>query len=99
MNEIEKLIKKLCPDGVPVKQLGEIANIEIGKQLNKELLSSKDDYPVYNGGIAPSGYYHEFNTFGNTIAISQGGASAGFVNFVTTPFWAGAHCFITCWRN
>lgn len=24
MNEIEKLIKKLCPDGVPVKQLGEI---------------------------------------------------------------------------
>ena len=28
------------------------------------------------------------------ITISQGGASAGYVNYITTPFWAGAHCYV-----
>ena len=51
-------------------------------------------YPVLNGGTSFSGYYDEFNTEANTITVSQGGASAGFVNYITEPFWAGAHCFI-----
>ncbi|MGB9796555.1 restriction endonuclease subunit S, partial [Fervidobacterium gondwanense] len=51
-------------------------------------------YPVMNGGISPSGYWNEYNTEANTITISQGGASAGYVNYITSPFWAGAHCYI-----
>ena len=30
----------------------------------------------------------------NKIIISQGGASAGFVNFITTKFYANAHCYV-----
>nr|DAL85797.1 MAG TPA: hypothetical protein [Caudoviricetes sp.] len=51
-------------------------------------------YPVLNGGVSPSGRYDRYNTGANTIAISQGGASAGYVNFIREKFWAGAHCFI-----
>jgi len=94
MNKIEKLIAELCPNGVEWKKLGEVAKIETGFQLNKTEMLENGLYPVYNGGINPSGYYNEFNTNENTIAISQGGASAGYVNFVKTKFWAGAHCFV-----
>ena len=94
MNKIEELIEKLCPRGVEFKELGEIAEIYTWEQLNKTGLSEVGDYLVLNGGINPSGYYHKYNTDENTIAISQGGASAGYVNFVKTKFWAGAHCFV-----
>lgn len=51
------------------------------------------NYPVFNGGINPSGFFDKYNTDENTIAISQGGASAGYVNFVKVKFWASAHCY------
>ena len=94
MNKIEKLIARLCPDGVEFKELEKIAVVSKGKQLNKELLFAQGKYPVLNGGINPSGYWDEYNFDENKIAISQGGASAGFVNFLTKKFWAGAHCYV-----
>ena len=94
MSKIEKLIAKLCPAGVEFKDLGQLATIETGEQLNRTELTEIGDYPVLNGGINPSGFYNEYNTGQNTIAVSQGGASAGYVNFVKTKFWAGAHCFV-----
>ena len=94
MNRIEKLIAELCPDGVEWKKLWEVANIDLGTQLNKTEMLTDGLYPVYNGGINPSGFYNDYNTAENSIAISQGGASAGYVNYVSTKFWAGAHCFV-----
>ena len=94
MSKIEELIKKLCPNGVEYKKLGELIIIEKGKQLNKTLLSSNGIYPVINGGIMPSGYWNKYNYTENLITISQGGASAGYVNFIDTKFWAGAHCYV-----
>lgn len=94
MNRIEKMIEKLCPDGVEFMELGELCSIETGEQLNKTNLFNKGLYPVLNGGIGYSGYYDNYNTEENTITISQGGASAGYVNFMLTKFWAGAHCFV-----
>ncbi|WP_281665397.1 restriction endonuclease subunit S, partial [Gemella morbillorum] len=41
----------------------------------------------------PSGHINIFNSVENTITVSQGGASAGFVNFLTGKFWLGAHAF------
>ena len=46
-----------------------------------------------NGGIEPSGYYNDFNTSANTISISEGGNSCGFVQFNDVPFWSGGHCY------
>ena len=31
-------------------------------------------------------------TGGNAIAISEGGNSCGFVQFMTEPYWCGGHC-------
>ena len=88
---LEKLL-----DGAEVewKKLCEVSEIEKGKQLNKALLTETGEYPVINGGINPSGYWHEYNNEANTIVISQGGASAGYVNWMTTPFFAGAHAYV-----
>lgn len=94
MNKIESLINKLCPNCVEYKSLDTICSVNTGTQLNKEKLLENAKYPVINGGINPSGYWNEYNTEKNTITISQGGASAGFVNYMETPFWAGAHCYI-----
>lgn len=85
---------KLCPKGVTFKQLKDVCIIKKGTQLNKDKLKDEGSYPVINGGVSPSGYWDEFNFSANLITISQGGASAGFVNFIETPFWAGAHCYV-----
>ena len=75
------------------KPLGEVAKVNKGVQLNKTKLKDEGKYPAYNGGKTYSGWTDDFNVEENTIIISQGGASAGFVNFVTTKFWANAHCY------
>lgn len=93
INTIEKMIAELCPEGVEFRALGTVIRLEKGKQLNKELLSDDGVYPAYNGGVSYSGFTDKYNYDENTTIISQGGASAGFVNFVTTKFYANAHCY------
>ncbi|BAW62704.1 restriction endonuclease subunit S [Helicobacter pylori] len=90
---LKTLLQTLAPKGVEFRKLGEIINILKGKQLNKELLLDYGEYPVMNGGIHASGYWNEYNTDYPKIIISQGGASAGYVNYMTSKFWAGAHCY------
>lgn len=92
-SKAKKLIEMIQTAPVEWKPLGEVASIGKGKQLNKSLLREKDKYPVINGGINPSGYWHEYNNEAGTIVISQGGASAGFVNWMDIPFFAGAHAY------
>lgn len=70
-----------------------MAKVNKGVQLNKTKLKDEGKYPAYNGGKTYSGWTDDFNVEENTTIISQGGASAGFVNFVTTKFWANAHCY------
>lgn len=94
MSKIDELIRKMCPSGIEYEDLGKVCKIEKGKQLNKEQLSEDGLYPVMNGGINPSGYWNEYNFEENKITISQGGASAGYINFLKTKFWAGAHCYV-----
>ncbi len=73
------------------KKLGEVSIIKKGKQLNKEELTATGTYLCINGGISPSGYTENFNTLGNTITISEGGNSCGFINFFKCNFWSGGH--------
>ena len=81
------------------KKLGEITDIVKGKQLNKLDLDASGEYPVINGGVLPSGYHSEYNTLKNTITISEGGNSCGYVNYIKTNFWAGGHCYILKFNN
>ncbi len=93
MSKIEGLIAQHCPEGVSFEELGQICDVLKGKQLNKTELLDVGEYPAYNGGITYSGFTNKYNVEKNTTIISQGGASAGFVQFVETNFWANAHCY------
>lgn len=73
--------------------LGTLVQIRKGTQLNGENLSDSGKYYVMNGGITPSGYYHDYNTPAGIISISEGGNSCGFVQFNEIPFWSGGHCY------
>jgi type I restriction enzyme S subunit len=73
--------------------LSTICKIQKGQQVNGEELSEYGEYYVMNGGIEPSGYYDKYNTLPNTISISEGGNSCGYVQFNTVPFWSGGHCY------
>ena len=74
-------------------RLGEICEIKKGEQLNKDTLENDGEFPVINGGIEPSGFTDEWNTEANTITISEGGNSCGYVNFLQNKFWSGGHCY------
>lgn len=73
--------------------LSDICDIVKGKQINGENLSERGRYYVMNGGTEPSGYYSDYNVEANTISISEGGNSCGYVQFNTFPFWSGGHCY------
>ncbi len=73
--------------------LSDVADVYTGKQLNKSDMSNDGLYAVMNGGIEPSGYTNNYNEEENTITISQGGASAGYVNWNSEKIWIGAHCY------
>ncbi|WP_461629434.1 restriction endonuclease subunit S [Labilibaculum euxinus] len=74
-------------------KLNDICDIKKGQQLNKEELEETGTYPAINGGIEPSGYTEEWNSSENTITISEGGNSCGYVNYIRTKFWSGGHCY------
>ena len=67
--------------------------LEKGKQIDTSLLDDNNPYQYINGGISASGYYDKYNTKENTIIVSEGGASCGYVNFMTEKFWCGCHCY------
>ena len=79
MSKIDELLRN---ERVEWRKLGEVAVISKGRQFNKRDMLENGTYPVINGGILPSGYIDVFNSEENTITVSQGGASAGFVNFI-----------------
>lgn len=77
----------------PTLKLGQVAEIVKGKQVNGTELLEQGDYYVMNGGTLPSGWLNNFNTEANTISISEGGNSCGYVQYNTSPYWSGGHCY------
>jgi len=75
-------------------RLGDVCQIDKGSQLNRLKMNPNGAYYVLNGGISPSGRHTEFNTPENTISISSGGASAGYISFNKEKFWAGGDLFV-----
>ena len=75
------------------KTLSELAEIIKGQQINGSELSESGKFYVMNGGIVPSGYYDCYNTEADTISISEGGNSCGYVQYNNSKFWSGGHCY------
>jgi type I restriction enzyme, S subunit len=76
-----------------LKRLGDVAEVSKGSQLHSDDTSAESDFPHYNGGISPSSYTQKANAPADTIAISEGGNSCGYVQLITRPFWCGGHCY------
>lgn len=98
ISKYETLIKGLCDllfsnTTTVISPLKSIATINKGQQINGLALAKTDEYYYLNGGISPSGYVQEYNTSENTISISEGGNSCGFVAYNTQKFWSGGHCY------
>jgi type I restriction enzyme S subunit len=74
-------------------QLGELVKISKGEQLNVMDMIHDGLFYVQNGGIEPSGFTDTWNCDVNTITISEGGNSCGFVKFHKEKFWYGGHCY------
>ena len=97
IEQLQSLIKgiydKTFANFSKYQALSSICKIQKGQQVNGEELSEFGEYYVMNGGIEPSGYYDKYNTMPNTISISEGGNSCGYIQFNTVPFWSGGHCY------
>ncbi len=76
-----------------MKKLKDICTLEKGKQIDTKLLNDSNQYRYINGGIKESGFFNDYNTEGETVLISEGGASCGYVNYVNEKFWCGCHCY------
>ena len=86
----ERLFNAIKGDVVVLEDIGDVVKC---KQINGEFLSESGKYYVMNGGIEPSGFYNDYNVEANTISISEGGNSCGYVQFNACPFWSGGHCY------
>lgn len=82
------------PKGWKEVKLGEVCEIKKGKQLGRLEMLENGSVPVMNGGILPSGFTNSFNENENTITISEGGNSCGFVSLLKEKFWCGGHCYV-----
>ena len=74
-------------------KLKDITKFSKGTQINGKNLIDDGAYLYLNGGINPSGKWNEFNVAENTVTISEGGNSSGYVNYMSKAFWCGAHCY------
>lgn len=80
-------------------KLNEICSIKKGKQLNKSDMIENGKYYVLNGGKEPSGYTNSWNVKENTITISEGGNSCGYVSFNSEKFYCGGHCYYLTFKT
>lgn len=80
-------------DEVRWTEIGEVCSTFSGAFVKKTEQDDNFEYPVFNGGSTATGYYSDFNSPENSIAISARG-SIGAVNWVPTKFWAGNSCHV-----
>ncbi|MGJ7541126.1 restriction endonuclease subunit S [Brevibacterium luteolum] len=89
MSRIEELIRELCPRGVEFQQLGEVARIKAGPNINKRLIADRPGpYPVINSGREPLGHVDHFNVEDDPIGIASRG-SVGLVTWTKGRFFRG----------
>jgi type I restriction enzyme S subunit len=93
MSNVDDLIKKYSSKNVLFTALKNVIKITIGEFVHKNRQSKDGKYPVYNGGINPTGYYDDYNNTGFKIIISARGANAGYINKIEKNYWAGNSCY------
>lgn len=91
MNKIDEMIKRLCPNGVEYRALGDVANVQRGIRVVRKQLSSDAGYPVFQNSLTPLGYHSDFNQENAAFVIGAG--AAGEIGFSKERFWAADDCY------
>ena len=68
-------------------KLGQVINLQRGKRLVRNQLTTSGSFPVYQNSLTPLGYYTEANRVKNTSFVICAGA-AGEIGYCDTDFWA-----------
>lgn len=84
MSRIDELIKRLCPDGVEYKKLGEIIVLNFGERITKTS-NMGTKFPVYGGG-GESFRTDSFNREEEYV-VSRFAMSPHCVRYVSGKFW------------
>ena len=72
--------------------LKEVVEINRGKRLVRNQLTSTGNYPVYQNSMIPLGYYDKSNCKKNTTFVIAAGA-AGEIGYCQSDFWAADDCY------
>ena len=92
MRRYEEVKAVANPAGFPMVKLSDVCEHNNGKTLSGKNKDTGGEYNVMGGGMDYIGSYSNFNREGYNITISKSGASAGFVKWHDSKFWAG-DCF------
>ena len=90
MSKINDLIKKLCPNGVPYKEIKELCFVTRGRVISKkELRENEGEYPVYSSQTLNNGVFGKINTYdfdGEYVQWTTDGANAGSIFYRNGKF-------------
>ena len=90
MNKLNKLIKKLCPNGVEYKTIQELCDITRGKIMSKDFIKfNVGEYPVYSSQTENNGELGKINMYsfnGEYLTWTTDGANAGSIFYRNGKF-------------
>jgi type I restriction enzyme, S subunit len=75
------------------RPITDVALVRKGTQLGRAAMDPGQSFPVWNGGIEPSGFTSKPNVERDVVTVSEGGNSCGWVGRPKGPFWLGGHCY------
>lgn len=82
------------PDGWEKSSLGDLVNINKGKNITKDT-ANEGEVPVVAGGLTPAYFHDTSNAIAPVITISASGANAGYVNIYHEDIWASDCSYIS----
>lgn len=86
MNNLNLLIKNLCPKGVKFIPLKDAAKMQRGTAITKKDIKD-GPFPVVAGGQKPAYYCDSYNRDGETITVAGSGAYAGYIAYWNEPIF------------
>ena len=86
MSRVDELIYELCPEGVTLLMLGDVASVERGKTITKAE-TTPGAIPVLAGGRTPAYWHNTHNRSDEHVVVAGSGAYAGYVSFWDQPTW------------
>jgi type I restriction enzyme S subunit len=79
--------------GAVLTMVKDICEVIKGSAVKYDKDFAQGSFGFLNGGINFSGSTEFANDSGDTVVISEGGNSCGFVNYIPKAFWCGGHAY------